>query len=141
MSKSFASQVGEFVAKSPDRMLAVFKQSAQDLVNEVQTPWYKGGNMRVDTGFLMNSGMAQLNGLPSGESVRPDEYDNKDYNTAPAFSVISSATLDDTIVFGWVANYAIFVEARFAFARLAAQNWDEIVQRNAKRLEKAIGNK
>lgn len=141
MSKSFASQVGAFVAKSVPRMEAVFKQSAQDLVEEVQTPWYKGGNMRVDTGFLMNSGMAQLNSVPAGESDRPEEYANRDYNSAPAFSVINSATLDDQIVFGWVANYAIFVEARFAFARLASQNWNEIVQRNAKRLEKELGNK
>lgn len=139
MAKSnFADQVGAFVAKSNSRMTAVFRQSAQDVINEAQEPRGSGGNMPVDTGFLRNSGQAALNNTPSGESVKPDNYAGGTWSADEAALIISRAQLGDRVVFGWVANYAPYMERRYGFLRLAAQNWNSIVQRNAKRLEERV---
>lgn len=131
----FASQVGAFVAKSDARMTAVFRQSAQDLINEAQEPRGSGGNMPVDTGFLRNSGQAQLNTLPSGESMKPDNFAGGTWDAQEAVLIINQAKLGDRIIFGWTANYAPYMEARYGFLRLAAQNWQQTVTKNAKRLE------
>lgn len=139
MAKSnFADQVGAFVAKSNGRMTAVFRQSAQDLIEEAQTPRGSGGNLPVDTGFLRNSGTASLNTMPSGQSIKPDNYAGGSWSPDEMLLVINQAQLGDRIIFGYLANYAPFMEARFGWVRLAAQNWPQIVQRNAKRLEKRL---
>jgi hypothetical protein len=134
----FASQVGAFVAKSTPRMTAVFRQSAQDLIEEAQRPRGSGGNMPVDTGFLRNSGVAALNNTPSGESIKPDSYAGGTWDSDAAALIISRAQLGDRIIFGWTARYSVYMEARYRFLRLAAQNWNSIVQRNAKRLEERV---
>lgn len=135
MTKSnFADQVGAFVAKSEGRMTAVFRASAQDVITEAQEPRGSGGNMPVDTGFLRNSGQAALNNTPSGESVKPDGYGGGTWSADEAALIINRAQLGDRIIFGWTANYAVYMEARYGFLRLAAQNWQAIVKRNAERL-------
>lgn len=140
MAKSnFADQVGAFVAKSEGRMTAVFRQSVQDVINEAQEPRGSGGNMPVDTGFLRNSGQAALNNTPSGESVKPDNYAGGTWSADEAALIISRAQLGDRVVFGWVANYAPYMERRYGFLRLAAQNWPDIVRKNAQKLEKRAG--
>lgn len=116
-------------------MNAVFNQSVQSLIEDVQTPQAKGGNMPVDTGFLRNSGHAALNSIPSGESKQPKGYQNTDYDIEAELVVVNNAKLGDRVVFGWTALYAPFMEAKYAFMRLAAQNWDKTVKRNAQKLE------
>lgn len=139
MAKSnFAHQVGQFVAKSESRMTAVFRQSALDLIEEAQTPRASGGNIPVDTGFMRNSGMASLNTMPSGEAMKPKDYAGGSWNQDDAALIISRAQLGDRVIFGYVANYSIYMERRYGWVRLAAQNWNSIVQRNAKRLEERV---
>lgn len=123
----FSAVVDEWVLKSERRMDAIMKQSAQEVINEAQTPVAKGGHMRVDTGFLRASGSVSLNGLPSGPS-RPAAPGGT-YEPADISLEIAKAKLGDTIFFGWVANYARAREAKDGFARLAAQNWSKIVAR------------
>ena len=134
----FASQVGKHIAKYPRLMTEVYRQSAQETIKEAQTPRAKGGNMRVDSGFLINSGIAELNTIPSGESQKPKGYNNPNWNPQPMILVINKAKLGDRVIFGWLANYSIYREAKDGFLRLAAQNWNSIVQRNAKRLEERV---
>lgn len=117
---------------------AVVQESLQSLVDEVQTPRAKGGRMPVDTGFLINSGHAALNSMPAGESVQPEGYRNTDYDAAPVLLVINRFQPGDRFVFGWTANYARSMEARYAFMRMAAQNWTQIVDRAAKTVEGQI---
>ena len=138
MATSFAKQVGSFVAASEDRMLAVFRQSAQDVVNDAQQPRAKGGNLPVATGFLRSTGDSAINALPVGETDPKDKNGVYQWGGDAALAVINRAKLGDTIFFGWSANYAKYMEARYGFMRLAAQNWDQIVQTNAKKLERAI---
>lgn len=134
----FASQVGRHIAKYPRLMEAVYQRSAQETIREAQTPVAKGGRMRVDTGFLINSGQAALNSIPSGASEKPENYRKTDWDAQPMVLVLNKATLEDRIVFGWTANYAVYREAQDAFLRLAAQNWPQTVNRVAKETEKRI---
>ena len=136
--QDFASQVGAFVAKSDARMTAVFRQSAQELIIEAQTPRGKSGNMPVDTGFLRNSGVASLNTLPSGESIKPDNYAGGGWSADEAALIIARAKLGDRIIFGWVAQYSIYMEARYGWLRLAVQNWPQTVNRVAKETERRM---
>lgn len=138
MAKSdFASQVGAFVAKSDARMTAVFRQSAQDVINEAQEPRGRGGNMPIRTGFLRNTGDAAINKLPVGESKPPEGVETFAWDATAALLVINQAKLGDTIFFGWSAEYARYMETRYGFLRLAAQNWPTIVRKNAQRLERS----
>lgn len=108
-------------------MELVVKQSAQDVGDLAQRPVAKGGNMPVDTGFLRNSLVAGLNGT-TGLSG-PDAY----------VLAIAGMELGDSVMFGWTANYARYVEygtrgraGRF-FMLSAAQEWQAIVARNAEK--------
>tara|TARA_Y100001973_G_scaffold106528_2_gene185030 strand:+ start:5386 stop:5808 length:423 start_codon:yes stop_codon:yes gene_type:complete len=137
MAKSFASQVGDFVAKSDARMTAVFRQSAQDVIEEAQTDYTKGGNLPKDTGFLQSTGDAALNRIPSGPTVAPEGVESFTWDADAALVVIAQAQIGDTIFFGWSAEYSEYMENRFGFMRLAAQNWQQIVRKNAQRLERS----
>jgi len=119
------ADMDKWIRRSQVRIDAVVKQSAQDLVNTAQTPRAKGGNMPVDTGFLRNSGMASLTGMPSGTGSTESQVTLTIYRAKPG----------DTIYFGWTANYAKYMERRYAFMRLAAQQWQDIVNRNARKLK------
>ena len=137
MASSFAQQVGAFVAKSDARMTAVFRQSAQDVINEAQEPRGRGGNMPIRTGFLRGTGDSALNKLPVGETKPPEGQETFSWDAGAALAVIAQAKLGDTIFFGWSAEYSVYMESRYGFLRLAAQNWPAIVRRNAQRLERS----
>ena len=83
--------------------------------------------MPVDTGFLRNSMLGDVNKIPSGESSPA--------NTMTVVLAINRVQVGDVLYIGWVANYARKMEARYAFMRGAAQNWGRFVQAAAKRLE------
>lgn len=143
--KVFNKQLDEFVGKTEEKILAVTKNSIQEVVEEASTPVKLGGKMRVDTGFLRSSGTASLNQLPTGESegrkriagelgVLP-EYSN--YNTGSVLqAVLADFKLGDTFYFGWCANYAIYRETYDGFLVSACQNWSSIVDKNMRRLKK-----
>lgn len=130
MALSFEAQVAGHVARYRERLEAVYKQSAQDVIADAQVPVAKGGRMPVDTGFLRNSLQTSLNGSTSLTGA--DSY----------VLTIAGAELGDVIEAGWTANYARAVEygargrpPRF-FMRGAAQRWETIVQANAARFDK-----
>lgn len=124
---SFSEMVDEWARESRLRLNTVYRQSVQDLVNEVQTPRPKGGNMPVDTGFLRNSGQLKNGELPRGESKNRGQL--PEFAPAAVSAVLLTAEADDTLYFGWTAEYAPFMNARYQFVDLAAQNWPQIVRR------------
>ena len=124
--------INQWVAQSQARLEAVWKTSAQDIAKEVQTPRAKGGKMPVDTSFLRNSFAADINAAPSGNGNSP-------YSDGPISIVIGRAKIGDQVVFGWSANYAVYVEARFSFLRSAAQNWQQIVDKAAQKVKTRVG--
>ena len=137
---SFTTQLDAWTKKTEARVEAVFKTSFSRLVEEAQTPVAKGGNMRVDTGFLRNTGVASIGGLPSG----PDKNPFKEPGSAPEWTNSELATtinrlrLGQVIFFGWTANYAQHRENRDGFVRRATQNWQMIVNQATKDAKAAI---
>jgi len=127
VAKSFGSQVDAWTRKTEGRMEAVYRTAVQDLVEEVQTPQSKGGNLPVDTSFLRNSGMAAVNKIPSGDSDPS--------NATAAVVIINQLKAGDRFVFGYTAQYARAMEAKYGFTRLAAQNWGKIVDNAVKKVK------
>ena len=124
--------INQWVAQSRARLEAVWKTAAQDIVREIQTPRAKNGRMPVDTSFLRNSFAADINAAPSGDGDSP-------YSSGPISIVINRAKIGDRVVFGWGANYAIYMEAKYSFIRSAAQNWQQIVDKSAQKVRARVG--
>lgn len=152
MAKSFADQVGAFVAKSQGLMRAAYQESAQEVIERAQTPKAKGGNMPVKDGFLRNSGQGTLNSPATAATKKPKGYSSVDWTADEVVLVINRAELTDTIFFVWTAEYAARMEYGFVgqdslgrnynqsgngFLRLAVQQWPQIVERVGKRIEKS----
>jgi len=135
---TFEADVNAWTRKTQARLEAVFKSSVQEVARQAQVPQEKGGNLPVDTGFLRNSGQAALNRMPSGDSFQ-DASDSAGKQVMDATAVtIARANLGDAIIFGWTAEYAPFMEARYAFMRTAAANWRSIVAREADRIKARV---
>jgi len=124
--------IDQWVAKSQARLEAVWKTAAQDIAREMQTPRAKNGRMPVDTSYLRNSFSADINATPSGNGETP-------YTSGPISIVINRAKIGDRVVFGWSAQYAIYVEARYGFLRSATQNWQQIVDKAAQKVKTRVG--
>ena len=124
--------IAEWVAKSEARLNAVWKTAAQDIAREMQTPRAKNGRMPVDSGFLRNSFSADVNKTPSGNG-------NSAYTSGPISIVINRAKIGDQVVFGWAAQYSIYMEAKYSFVRHAAQNWQQIVNKAAQKVKTRVG--
>lgn len=146
MAGSFDAVIDRVVADTKNKMLAVVKNSIQEVVEEAQTPIAKGGKMVVDTGFLRLSGQAQLNQIPSGpirgrhrtasdgDGVLP-EYavsDKADY----ILPTLARMKIGDTFYFGWTAIYALQQEIYHGFMESAVMNWQQIVDAQIRRLRK-----
>lgn len=98
----------------------------------------EGGHMPVDTGFLRASLIATLNAPNEGIRFKPENVDAFSYADGQVSMTILGARIEDVIYAVYTANYARHVEygangrAGYGFVRLAAQNWqmvvDEVVQ-------------
>lgn len=141
----FNATIDNFVANSKEKMLAVVKNSIQEVVQNAQTPIAKGGKMPVDTGFLRFSGTANLNNVPSGktlgrnrligeEGVLPDYA--LDDNASYLSDILVKMKIGDTFFFGWTAVYASRQEVYNGFMESAIMNWQNIVNNQIRRLQK-----
>lgn len=139
MAGRFRAQVAAWVSQSDARLLTVAQEAMQDLSEKVQTPRAKGGDMPVDTSFLINSFQAQIGRVPRGESKQPDSYAVRDFDYGPIAITINRAKIGDRIVFGWTAEYAPYMEARYGFLRLNVQQWQTIVNAAARRVMRRVG--
>lgn len=136
--KGLAADVDEWVQESEARMLAVARESIQDLVNEMQRPREKGGRMPVDTGFLRNTGAANIGSMPTGESDKPDDAKRGQYRWKGdrLVAVLAQLKLGDTIYFGWTAHYARYQELYNGFMEGPLQHWGRIVAFNVDKLKR-----
>lgn len=129
MASDFASQVKAFTDKTKARQAAIFKGSAERVLERANTPKGQGGRLPFDTGFLRNSVRASLSGAPSDSSGDP-----------PA--VFAQMKVGDTVIAGWVARYSLRMEHGFVgedslgrtyaqqgngFLRAQVQLWEFIV--------------
>lgn len=143
VSESFRKQVGNWVAETEKRSMAVLKQSAQDVVSRAQKSRDDGGRMPVVEGNLRNSLIVALNGSSVGKGK--DSYIN----------AIPLMKAGDELFIGWTAEYARRVEYGFqgadklgrvydqdgaGFFRGAVEKWPHFIMRNARRLRfRAMG--
>lgn len=134
---TFTAQVSAWAAATKERQTAVFRESVQRLVTEMQKPVARGGNMPVDTGYLRNSLLGSTSAVPT----------MRDQATAEADQVvltIAGLDLGDTFYAGWTANYARHVHYGTRGRRgrlwrdLAAQKWGRIVDEAARDLERRV---
>lgn len=122
---TFTAQIKAFADKSKEKIEAVVKQSAQEVFSIAQTPKAQGGRMPVDTGFLRNSLIAELNGAKVAGGA--DAY----------VLAVAGLELGDVVFAGWTANYARHMEYGTSktpgnfYMLSAAQQWQQIVARNA----------
>lgn len=134
VTKYEVGNLDPWVTKVKSRIEAVNRQSIQDTVDAAQLPTAKGGNMRIDTGFLRASGTASNSGMPSGP-VRGDANVPNYYSPDSAAVEITIAKTDvgTPFFFGWTAAYARFREYKDGFLRLAAQKWPQTVKANIRK--------
>jgi hypothetical protein len=127
--KSFHAQVNDWKDKNEKLLLAVFREIAKRVGQDVRKTRYEGVNMRVDTGFLRASFQASLTAMPAiDDAKRPDK--GRRYTISNQIElVLLSADLNNTIYMGFTASYARHREYKDGFVRLAAQNWNGIVNR------------
>lgn len=133
---TFTGAVTAWVAQTKARTLAVRNEAAQRIVEEMNTAGPsvanpgggQGGHVPVDTGFLHASLLA-INGtaLPSVR-MNPSPDARYSYDEGQVGLVIADAAITDTLTFVYTANYSKYMEEKYAFVRLAAQNWPAIVQ-------------
>jgi hypothetical protein len=136
---TFSAAVSKWVAQSERRMEVVFKESAQDVISEMQevgpsvaNPDSSGtGHMPVDTGFLRASLQAAINSPAQGMEFREPLSKSATYDPSPVALVIAGAKLGDTVYATYAAAYAPQMEAKYGFVRLSAQNWQSIVNKRA----------
>lgn len=144
-NKDFSVKMDKIVANTKEKMFAVFKDSFQDLIEDASTPVKAGGKLRVDTGFLRSTGSGAINAVPMGESegrkrlpgevgVLP-EYATYDFKPSLQALLIKMKS-EDTIYWGWSANYARYREFYDGFLISACQNWKTYVDNNTRRLKK-----
>lgn len=143
---SFAAAVAGWAEKVPEAVEAVRNESAKEVVRDMQTLRSEGGRMRYDTGFLWASLMASTSAMPRiNPNARPTEGGTYSFDFGQVEAVIASASLEDTLYCGYTAAYAGHREygangqPADGFVRLAAMNWQLIVNRNAERVRKAFG--
>lgn len=122
--KSFSAQVNEWAAKSKLRMEAVVKTAAQAVAEDATTPVAQGGRMRVDTGFLRNSFVADIGQMPRGPSDRATESIG---DASAVALVIARMQMGEVLYMGFSANYARARESHDGFVEGAAQKWPQFV--------------
>lgn len=135
MKQTLTADIEAFVRKSETRLLAVVRNSLQDVVTDVQTPMAEGGRMRVDTGFLRASGRAATDGFPSGPNIKPTGATANSivYDGQSVTAVLLDLKLGETFYFGWTADYAAVRELHDGFLETAMQNWQQYVNTNSEK--------
>ncbi|MBM7328716.1 HK97 gp10 family phage protein [Agrobacterium sp. S2] len=150
MAKSFSATVGDWVNRVDNALLAVFRESAEELVRQLDKqlvdmvydqPKSASGYNR--TSFLRASLMASKEAMPTLSRENPGQPVSPDLG--PVILVINSAEVGDTLYLGYTANYAAYVhygakgnEPR-QWMTLVAQRWQEIVTAKAKEVKTRLG--
>lgn len=136
---NFAAEVSAWVREKEILVRQIFRESAQEVVEEMQTPVGEGGRLPIATGFLRSSLQVSLNSEPVPATRENPGGSHGAPNAASL--VIGGAEIGDRIVASYSAVYAPAVEygARGrpprGFVRGAAQRWQSIVREVAQRLK------
>lgn len=134
MAQSFAATVGAWAEKVPQAIEIVFKEAAQELVEQL------GQLVPRDTGFLRSSLMASTTAMPTLNRPKGVPSDLGD-----VMLVIAGADIGDTLYLGYTANYAAFVHYGAQgrqprpWVTMVAQRWEMIVADKAREVKARLG--
>ena len=115
---TFADQMSQHLAKYERRLRAVYRSSVQEMAEIASTPIAQGGRLPVDTGNLRASIRAAINSTPEGSSDS-------------VIGALAQWQPGDFLRVGWTPVYAWPMEARYGYARGAAEQWVRIVEDKA----------
>lgn len=136
MAATFAATVGDWARKVPGALEAVFKESAQELVHQLNAL------VPVDTGFLRASLRASTTAMPVMSLSNPGGSFSID--AGEILLVIAGADIGDTIYLGYTANYGAFVHYGAngrpgrPWVDMVAQRWQQIVEAKAAELKQRL---
>lgn len=144
----FAADIERWAEATEAKLRAVFRMSAQDVIEVMQevgpsktNPASAGtGRMPVATGYLRASLKVQLNADPPPANVANPNPDGRfSFNSAAATLVINQAEIGDRVTCGFVASYARAANygtskmSGYHFVEYASGQWQQIVRRNVER--------
>lgn len=141
---SFSAQISSWVKETRGLRDAVYRGSAQRIVEIMQTPQAQGGNLRVDTGFLRASLEATTSSNLPPVTFKPDGIDAFPYDAGPINLVIAGAEISEPITVVYTANYA---RPREYGARgqpgdrwvgLSAQQWPQVVDQECAKAKASV---
>ena len=140
----FTAKVADFVKESDQRMNAVVLDSVQTTINIANNPRAKGGQMRVDTGFLRASGQVSFDALPVGPARGVGRKNKNDtsliYDAPESYSAkLAGFNLGQTIFYAWSASYAAIRNTYDGFLDNAVQQWPDTVKASVEKLRKRLG--
>lgn len=150
MSDTFEAQVADWVRRTEGALEAVFKESAQEIAEEMdllleqtvyQRPPAASGYKR--TGFLRASLMASPDAMPLMTRDNPGVPVPADLGDV--IMVIQGAELGQTLYLGYTANYSAFVhfsangQPGAPWVSMAAQRWQTIIARVSERVRTRLG--
>lgn len=138
MATSFSATVGQWANKIDGALETVFKESAQELVSQLNEL------VPVDTGFLRASLMASTSAMPQLTRANPGMAVPDDLGEI--MLVIAGADLGDTLYLGYTANYSAHVHygaqgrAPRPWVTMVAQRWVAIVEVKATEVKNRLGS-
>lgn len=139
--KDFKASIDKWVADTEDKIMAVVKNSIEDLVEDANKPVKAGGRMPVDTGFLRASSASAINHLPEGETRGRHRKKNENgviypYDSSVSLlGVLPKFKMGDVFYFGWTAEYANKMNIKYGFLDSACQKWADFINNNVRRLK------
>jgi len=142
--QDFEAQVSAWVTKTRARMLAVRNESAQRVVEVMQTPVGQGGNLPVDTGFMRASLTASIGTGNFALKTNPNPDGKFSYDAGAVSLVIAKAKVEEPLEFVYTANYARMQEYGSRgrdgrrFVALAASQWPRIVSEVSREAQQRV---
>ena len=128
-NRKFIADVGAFADLTTDKLERVAKQSIDDTVRAAQKPVAQGGDMPVDTGFLRNSIVYEVDGRGVGEGANSVTL------------ALSAFEIGNVFTVAWTADYAIprhymvgVGQGGGLWRDKAVQRWQATVAKNARRV-------
>lgn len=132
---SFSAVVGDWCRKVPEAYDVIFRESAQELVEQLNTL------VPVATGFLRASLVASISAMPmirAADGQVPGDL-------GEIVLVIAGLEAGDTLYLGYTASYGPYVafgangRPGRPWVDMAAQRWPSIVNEVAARVKQRLG--
>lgn len=138
---SFSAGVDAWVAEKKEYVTAVFRLSAQNVVQKCQE------RVPVDTGFTRATAQVSKTDMPRIDPTADNnEKHTYTYDPAPIVALINGLEVGESLFFGYTSAYAPRLEfegysrqAPAGFVRLTAQEWPAIVAESIAALKQRLG--